>query len=41
MKILISTFKDFMVMNNIREMEIGVSVHSVEEGIETCVCNPE
>jgi uncharacterized pyridoxamine 5'-phosphate oxidase family protein len=22
-------------------MEIGVLVYSVEEGIETCVCNPE
>ena len=27
-------FKDFMVMDNTKEIEIGVSVHSGEEGIE-------
>lgn len=27
-------FKDFMVMDNTKEIDIGVSVHSVEEGIE-------
>lgn len=33
-KILHLPFKDFMVMDNTKEIEIGVSVHSVEEGIE-------